>query len=81
MPPSVYANFLRVASQDSEFFLAFGQVSPGGQPGAHALACLVTTPRHAKAMLDALRKAVEAHEERFGPIPAPAQEPPAAAAR
>ena len=71
LPPAHYTNFLSVVPQRSEFFLAFGQVPPG-QMEAHAVACLVTSPEQAKAMLGVLRQAVERYEDRFGALPEPA---------
>jgi hypothetical protein len=71
LPASVYVNFMRVGYQQSEFFLAFGQVGQD-RAAAHLLSSLVTTPAHAKAMLQALSEAVSKYEGRFGPIPMPA---------
>jgi hypothetical protein len=74
MPPAAYTNFLRIAQQGSEFFLAFGQLMHGekGEPtGAQLVSSLVTTPVHLKAMATALSQAVEAHEKRFGKIAVP----------
>jgi hypothetical protein len=69
LPPSSYVNFLRVANSQSEFFLSFGQIAQEQAVGAHLVSSLITTPAHAKAMLRALREAVERHEQRFGEIP------------
>jgi hypothetical protein len=69
IPPSSYANFLRVAHNQSEFFLSFGQLAQEQGAGAHLVSSLVTTPAHAKAMLRALGDAIERHEQRFGEIP------------
>jgi hypothetical protein len=71
LPPAAYVNFLRVAQQRSEFFLAFGQVTQEQVGGAHLVASLVTSPAHAKSMLRALEEAVRRYEERFGEIPVP----------
>ena len=68
LPPSTYVNFLRVANNQSEFFLSFGQVAQEQGAGAHLVSSLVTSPAHAKAMLRALADAVERHEQRFGAI-------------
>ena len=75
LPPSSYVNFLRVANNQSEFFLSFGQIAQEQAAGAHLVSSLITTPAHAKAMLRALADAVERHEQRFGDIPV--IEPPA----
>ena len=78
LPPAVYANYLRVAHQQSEFFLTFGQAQ--GQAGsAHLAASLVTSPAQAKAMLEALSESVKRYEKRFGPIPANEAPAPATA--
>jgi hypothetical protein len=68
LPPSAYVNFLRVANNQNEFFLSFGQVAQEQGTGAHLVASLVTSPAHAKAMLRALAEGVERHEQRFGEI-------------
>jgi len=78
LPAAVYVNFLRVGSQESEFFLAFGQVGED-RSAATLLSSLVTTPTHAKAMLQALTQAVAQFETRFGPIPTPAPASPGGA--
>jgi hypothetical protein len=70
LPPSSYVNFLRVANNQSEFFLSFGQIAQEQATGAHLVSSLITTPAHAKAMLRALGEAIERHEQRFGEIPA-----------
>jgi hypothetical protein len=69
-PPAAYVNFLQVASGRAEFFLAFGQLVQGETAQGHLVSRLVTSPLHAKAMLEALTEAVERFEERFGEIPA-----------
>ena len=77
LPPSTYVNFLRVANNQSEFFLSFGQVAQEQGAGAHLASSLVTTPAHAKAMLRALAEAIERHEQRFGAIAAVESSAPA----
>jgi hypothetical protein len=90
LPPSTYVNFLRVANNQSEFFLSFGQIAQEQGAGAHLVSSLVTSPAHAKAMLRALHDAIERHEQRFGeipvveppsPVPAAAGDAPADAGR
>ena len=80
LPPSTYVNFLRVANNQSEFFLSFGQIAQQQGAGAHLVSSLVTSPSHAKAMLRALHDAIERHEKRFGEIAAvePPIQPPVA---
>ena len=68
LPPATYVNFLRVANNQSEFFLSFGQVAQEQGAGAHLVSSLVTSPAHAKAMLRALTDAIARHERRFGEI-------------
>ena len=69
-PAAVYVNFLRVAHQHSEFFLTFGQLAGEPVAGAHLVSALVTSPAHAKSMLQALAEAIERYESRYGEIPA-----------
>ena len=90
LPPSTYVNFMRVANNQGEFFLSFGQIAQEQGPGAHLVSSLVTSPSHAKAMLRALQDAIERHEKRFGeiavvepptPVPAASGDAPADAGR
>ena len=77
-PAAVYVNFLRVAHQHSEFFLTLGQIAAEPVAGAHLVSALVTTPAHAKSMLQALAEAIERYESRYGEIPAlETEDPPA----
>lgn len=66
MPPASYVNFLQVASRREEIRLSFGQLADGEAQSAHLLASLVTTPAHARAMLDVLGQALEQYDARFG---------------
>ena len=68
LPPASYVNVMQVSHTQAEFFLQFGQLSPEKQGLAHAIQTLVTSPTHAKAMLDALRDNVEKYEKRHGKI-------------
>jgi hypothetical protein len=60
---------MQVRHTRTEFFLQFGQSSVERAGVAHLVDSLVTTPSHAKAILNALRTNIERYEERFGPIP------------
>ena len=77
-PAAVYVNFLRVAHQHSEFFLTFGQIAGEPVAAAHLVSALVTSPAHAKSMLQALAEAIERYESRYGEIPALEPEGPQA---
>jgi hypothetical protein len=69
LPPATYVNFLAVGQQQTEFFLTFGQIAQQREGGAHLVSSLVTSPAHAKSMLNALEEAVNRYEKRFGEIP------------
>ena len=71
LPPAAYVNFLRVAQQQGEFFLSFGQVAQGQNAAAHLVASLVTSPAQAKTMARALAESVRRYEEHHGEIPVP----------
>lgn len=58
-----------IAHTPDEFLLDFVLVMPGQQPVVTAR--LVTSPRHAKALLRSLEDNLRRYEARFGPIPEP----------
>ncbi len=66
-----------IAHTPDEFLLDFVLVVPGQQPVVTAR--LVTSPRHAKALLRSLDDNLRRYEARFGPIPEPPQREEAAA--
>jgi len=60
-----------IAHTPDEFLFDFVLVMPGQQPVVTSR--LVTSPRHAKALLRSLEDNVRRYEARFGVIPEPAQ--------
>ena len=62
-----YANCLRVGHNAFEFVLDFGQVFSENEK-AELCARIVTSPNHAKAMLETLQEAVDTFEQTFGCI-------------
>ena len=63
-----YANYVVVGHNAFEFVIDFGQMYEGAdEPRMHTR--IVTTPVHAKAMLETLRIAIEAFEAAHGGIP------------
>jgi len=63
----VYANFFVISNSPSEFILDFGRIVPG-IPDAKIYTRVMTTPQHAKQMLQLLEKNIEAFEKQFGEI-------------
>lgn len=63
----VYANFFVISNSPSEFILDFGRIVPG-IPDAKVYSRVMTTPQHAKQMLQLLEKNIEAFEKQFGEI-------------
>jgi hypothetical protein len=63
----IYANFFVVSNSPSEFILDFGRIVPG-LPDARIYSRVLTTPQHAKQMLQLLEKNIEAFEKQFGEI-------------
>jgi hypothetical protein len=63
-----YANYLVVGHNAFEFVIDFGQMYEGSdEPQMHTR--IVTTPVHAKAMLETLRVAIDGFESAHGGIP------------
>lgn len=63
----IYANFFVISNSPSEFILDFGRIVPG-LPDARIYSRVLTTPQHAKQMLQLLEKNIEAFEKQFGEI-------------
>lgn len=63
----LYANFLVVGHNAFEFVLDFGQVYESSE-GEQIHTRIATTPMYAKAMLAALRTAVERYEAAHGHV-------------
>lgn len=63
----VYANFFVITNSPSEFILDFGRIVPG-IPDAKIYTRVMTTPQHAKQMLQLLEKNIQTFESQFGEI-------------
>ncbi|HVV83221.1 MAG TPA: DUF3467 domain-containing protein [Kofleriaceae bacterium] len=63
----VYSNLVLINHGETEFVLDFAFLPPAG-PHAKVRARVVSSPRHTKRLLTALRQNVERYEQRFGPI-------------
>ena len=62
-----YANYFKVGHNAFELLLDFGQFYPEGErEQLHTR--IVTTPSHAKALMEVLRESIERYEQTFGPI-------------
>ncbi len=62
-----YSNLVLVNHTETEFILDFIYVQPQ-QPKAKVRARIITSPRHTKRLLDALRENLARYEARFGTI-------------
>ena len=63
----VYANFFVITNSPSEFILDFGRIVPG-IPDAKIYTRVMTTPQHAKQLLQLLEKNIQGFESQFGEI-------------
>lgn len=63
----VYTNFFLIAHSSSEFIIDCARILPG-LAKAKVFARIVTTPQHAKLLLNALEENIRKYEERFGRI-------------
>jgi hypothetical protein len=76
---TIYANFVAMAGSAEEIVLYMGANSPlPGQtePMVQVSQRVVLLPANAKRLMLALQQTVKAHEDRFGPIELPIQQPP-----
>ncbi len=64
----VYCNFAIVNHSDAEFIVDFIYLQPM-QPKAKVRSRIITTPKHAKKLLNALADNIRKYEENFGAIP------------
>ena len=62
-----YVNLAMVNHSETEFTLDFIYVQPQ-QPKAKVRARIITSPKHTKRLLEALKENVAKYEKRFGPI-------------
>jgi hypothetical protein len=65
----LYANLVLINHTENEFILDFAFFAPGA-PRAKVRARVISSPKHTKRLLAALKTNLEKYEERFGPIDA-----------
>ncbi len=63
----VYVNFANIIHNPAEFVLDFGRAVPG-RTDVRVLSRVLTSPIHAKQLLNALAQNVALYEKTFGPI-------------
>ncbi len=63
----VYVNFANIIHNPAEFVIDFGRVVPG-RPDVRIHSRVLTSPVHAKQLLNALAQNVALYEKNFGPI-------------
>jgi len=63
----VYANFANIIHNPAEFVFDFGRAVPG-RTDVRVLSRVLTTPVHAKQLLNALAQNIALYEKTFGPI-------------
>lgn len=63
----IYSNLAIITHSPAEFIIDFTRVVPGA-PKAKVHARIITTPQHAKMLLNALQDNVDKFEKRFGEI-------------
>ena len=64
---TVYSNIVRIGHSPYEFMLDFGQFQPEGKK-AFMDVRIVTSPPHAKAIMNALKENLAGYEEKYGKI-------------
>jgi hypothetical protein len=63
----IYSNLVLINHTENEFVLDFAFFAPGA-PRAKVRTRIVSSPRHTKRLLQALRVNLEKYEERFGEL-------------
>lgn len=63
----IYSNLAIITHSPAEFVIDFTRVLPG-VPKAKVHARIITTPQHAKLLLNALKDNIEKYEKAFGDI-------------
>lgn len=63
----IYSNLAIITHSPAEFIIDFTRVVPGA-PKAKVHARIITTPQHAKMLLNALQDNINKFEKRFGEI-------------
>ncbi len=66
----VYSNLALMSHTETEFVVDFVYIQPQA-PKAKVRARILTSPTHAKRLLDALKDNVRRNEEKFGTIKSP----------
>lgn len=66
----IYSNFFMITNSSSEFVLDFGRILPG-VPSAKIYSRVLTTPQHAKQLLQILESNIKKFEEQNGEIKLP----------
>lgn len=62
-----YINFANIIHSPSEFVIDLGRIVPG-RPDVKIYSRVITTPLHAKQLLDALAHNISLYEQKFGEI-------------
>jgi len=68
-----YSNFARVSHSEVDFFIDFVQLPPTSDNEASTTR-IYMSPKHAKALIEALQVTIENYEKRFEEIPPPKKE-------
>lgn len=63
----IYSNLAILTHSPAEFVIDFTRILPG-VPKAKVLARIITTPQHARLLLNALKDNIEKYEKSFGEI-------------
>ena len=63
----VYVNFANIIHNPAEFVIDFGRIVPG-RNDVRVLSRILTSPVHAKQLLNALAQNVALYEKTYGPI-------------
>ena len=63
----IYSNLAIITHSPAEFVIDFTRVLPG-VPKAKVLSRIITTPQHAKLLMNALKDNIEKYEKTFGEI-------------
>ncbi len=63
----IYSNLALITHSPAEFIIDFARIVPGAQK-AKIYSRVITTPQHAKALLDLLEKNIKAFEDKYGAI-------------
>jgi hypothetical protein len=68
--PNIYTNSTQMRVSVHDFVLTLGVAEPFGEENrTRAVARIIMSPQHAKAVTEILQKQLRLYEETFGPIP------------